>query len=439
MASAVISARERPWSGRLRLGRAAWALLAVALIARFAFIAATPGYELVHDARDYDRHAISIANGEGYPPARAPGRPSAFRPPAYPHLLAGAYVLAGVERGSTLEERARVARGLGAIIGVGIVGLIGLLAALVWDRRVALVAMGLAAIYLPLVYVNGSAMSEPLFALLVLAALAVVAAARPSPHRYRWALAAGVLAGLTVLTRANALVLLAPLAFAVWHAPRRSWRSLGPPAVLVAVTLLTVSPWTIRNAVVFDTFVPVTTQFGSAFAGTYNDMARNDREQPASWRSLRWIPEYRDIWADVRRTPEPEFERRIRARAFDYIAEHPGYVLTVAYWNTRRMLDTTGLKWSGHTLATIGVPRRYAPPMLACFWLFAVVALVGAFTRGARRAPLWLWSVPVLLYLSVVFLVFETPRYRTGIDPFIVMLAALALCAAYDRVRAVRA
>ncbi len=97
MASAVISARERPWSGRLRLGRAAWALLAVALIARFAFIAATPGYELVHDARDYDRHAISIANGEGYPPARAPGRPSAFRPPAYPHLLAGAYLVAGVE------------------------------------------------------------------------------------------------------------------------------------------------------------------------------------------------------------------------------------------------------------------------------------------------------------------------------------------------------
>jgi len=33
----------------------------------------------------------------------------------------------------------------------------------------------------------------------------------------------------------------------------------------------------------------------------------------------------------------------------------------------------------------------------------------------------------VLMYLSVVFLVVETPRYRTAIDPFIVLLAALAL------------
>jgi EamA domain-containing membrane protein RarD len=36
--------------------------------------------------------------------------------------------------------------------------------------------------------------------------------------------------------------------------------------------------------------------------------------------------------------------------------------------------------------------------------------------------------VPVLMFLSVVFLVVETPRYRTAIDPFIVILAAMALC-----------
>ena len=47
--------------------------------------------------------------------------------------------------------------------------------------------------------------------------------------------------------------------------------------------------------------------------------------------------------------------------------------------------------------------------------------------------------VPVLLYLSVVFLAFETPRYRTGIDPFIVMLAALAVVGAWDALAARRA
>jgi hypothetical protein len=40
----------------------------------------------------------------------------------------------------------------------------------------------------------------------------------------------------------------------------------------------------------------------------------------------------------------------------------------------------------------------------------------------------------LLLYLSVVFMVFETPRYRTGIDPFILLLAAVALVGAWDAV-----
>ena len=103
-----------------------------------------------------------------------------------------------------------------------------------------------------------------------------------------------MLAGLTCLTRANALVLLLPLGLAVWTVrPRWSVRALAAPALLVVLALLTVSPWTIRNAVVFDRFIPVSTQLGSALAGTYNDQARLDKENPASWRAIFHIPEYR--------------------------------------------------------------------------------------------------------------------------------------------------
>ena len=43
------------------------------------------------------------------------------------------------------------------------------------------------------------------------------------------------------------------------------------------------------------------------------------------------------------------------------------------------------------------------------------------------------------MYLSVVFLVVETPRYRTAIDPFIVLLAALALDALWKGTAEARA
>jgi hypothetical protein len=46
------------------------------------------------------------------------------------------------------------------------------------------------------------------------------------------------------------------------------------------------------------------------------------------------------------------------------------------------------------------------------------------------------WWVPALMFLRVVFLVVETPRYRTAIDPFIVILAAIALTTLTARWRA---
>ena len=197
--------------------------------------------------------------------------------------------------------------------------------------------------------------------------------------------------------------------------------------MLVVLALLTVSPWTIRNAIVFDRFIPVSTQLGSALAGTYNEQARADKENPASWRSIGHVPSYRALYARLRFIPEPEVEDILSERSKDFIREHPEYVGKVALWTTLRTFELGGLDWSRHTAGDDQRRRRLGQRGVFCFWIFALLALAGATTKAAAAAPLWVWLIPLLLYLSVVFLVVETPRYRTGIDPFIVMLAALAV------------
>ena len=273
-------------------------------------------------------------------------------------LLAGVYKVAGVEHG-TKHERVVPARILGIVIGTLIVLMTGVVARQLWGRKVSLLAMAGAAVYIPLILVGASVMSEPLFALLLLGALAAAIQHRRSTHRWRWVVLAGVLAGLTCLTRANALVLLLPLGLAVWTVrPRFSVRALAAPALLVVLALLTISPWTIRNAVTFHRFIPVSTQLGSALAGTYNDQARLDKQNPASWRAIMHIPEFSDIYARLKQTPEPVVEDELRARSKAYIRKHPGYVLTVAEWTSLRMLDLGGLDWSRHTASTISVTAR---------------------------------------------------------------------------------
>jgi 4-amino-4-deoxy-L-arabinose transferase-like glycosyltransferase len=410
-------------------------LLVLALVLRLGYMALTPDYKVVDDARDYDLHARSIALGQGFAHlGPGPARRTAFRPPGYPYFLAGVYAIGGVQRAAD-SRRFLLGRIANALVGTAVVALTGLLSAQVFNRRVALAAIALGAVYLPLILIGGALMSEPLFAALLLGGLTAALQHRRSEHRYRCAAVAGMLGGLTILTRANAAILLVPLMAAVWDArPRRSWRALAPPATLIAVALLTVAPWTVRNAVAFHDFVPVSTQLGTALAGTYNDASRNDRRSPASWRSLRRVPDYQYLvrhrrW---RRIPEPALERELRAAALHYVAKHPAYVAEVAWWNTRRMLDLAGLSWSRHTASTISVGPGWAEAGVACFWLFAALAIGGALIGRGRRVPMHVAAVPALLYLSVVFLAFETPRYRTGMDPFIVMLGAVAAVAAWD-------
>jgi hypothetical protein len=120
-------------------------------------------------------------------------------------------------------------------------------------------------------------------------------------------------------------------------------------------------------------------------------------------------------------------DQQLRAGSIDYIKAHPSSVAKTAYWTSRRMLELGGIHWSIHTASTISIGKTVAVLGVICFWIYALLAVIGAFDRRARAAPLWVWAVPLLMYLSVVFLVVETPRYRTAIDPFIVLLAALAV------------
>jgi hypothetical protein len=55
----------------------------------------------------------------------------------------------------------------------------------------------------------------------------------------------------------------------------------------------------------------------------------------------------------------------------------------------------------------------------------------------ARRAPAFVWAVPVLMVLPAL-VVYGLARYRAPLDPFLVMLAALAIVGAFDRRRARR-
>jgi 4-amino-4-deoxy-L-arabinose transferase-like glycosyltransferase len=389
-------------------------LLLTALCLRLGAVAATPDLDTRGgDVADYDRHGRSLAAGHGYPDSViAPaGGPTALRPPAYPFFLGGIYAIT-----SNSVDAARIAQ---ALVGTVTVALIGLLALRLWGRREALAALALAAVYPPLIAFGSSLLSEALFIPFALGALLCILEHRRDQHD-RWAIAAGILIGLAALTRANGLLLLIPTVLGLWTLrPRLSRRAAAAPAIALLAAILTVAPWTIRNALVLDEFVPVSLQAGYTLAGTYNDESRDDSTFPGAWR----IPQ-RAYYPNADRRPfeEPELDRELRRLVRGYVGDHPGYVLEVAYRNTLRIFDLGEREYARRTYAEESIEPWLGDLSRVGAILILILAVAGAFTQAARRVPLWFWLAPALFWTVVFAAGFN--RYRAPLDPFLLLLAA---------------
>lgn len=226
---------------------------------------------------------------------------------------------------------------------------------------------------------------EALFVPLELASLAAVLAHRRSSHRLRWALAAGALAGLAVLTRQNGAVMLLPLALAAWAGPpRRRLRAAAPALALLAAAALVVAPWTVRNALVLHAFVPVSTQGGYTLAGTYSPETDRATASPAAW--MPPVGEAQRILRARGPLAEAPLGDELGRRARAYATGHPGYVAEVCARGLVRMAHLDGFAFARQSAQFLGIDRWLAVPGVVGFWMVGLLAVAGAALppRGAR-------------------------------------------------------
>jgi 4-amino-4-deoxy-L-arabinose transferase-like glycosyltransferase len=369
--------------------------------------------------------------------------PSAYFPPAFPYLLAVSDLISGhtTKKGRAVEP-ARIEQ---AVLGTVIVGLLGLVALEAFGSvALALIAMALAAGYPVLVELSALLVAENLLTALTLAAIYATLRARRASKPSAWVAGAGVLTGLATLAHVNGILLVLPMiAAVVWVKPFSGdsrtkmasvARALAAPALLVATVALTLAPWTIRNAIDLHAFVPVSDETGITLIGTYNSASASRPGVPYKWRFFAGIPGESKRLGNTHRFTEPQLSSRLTHQALTYIGHHPAAPFAAAFHNTVRMLELEGaFAWRASAVAQ-GISTTNARTGVISFYVLAVLALLGAVTRRARRAPKWIWAAGILLWLSAVVVNMETPRFREPVEPFLILLAACALATAAARV-----
>jgi 4-amino-4-deoxy-L-arabinose transferase-like glycosyltransferase len=363
------------------------------------------------DSAFYHLVANLLADGQGfidpfYYDQDGTELPSALHPPLYPLALSGVSLLGGT---GTLSHRA-----FGCLLGGITIVVIALIARRVRGDRAGLIAAGIAAIYPVMVAADGALMSEPLYALLIAAAL-LTALKLHETRDLRLAAALGVLIALGALTRSEAIGLLPLLAWPIAWAARD--RRLALAAIATLACALTIAPWTIRNAIQFDNPTLISYNDATVLAGANCDPAYRGHDI-GGWRF--------DCISERSGLDESQQAAIWREEGLEYIGDNLGRLLVVVpvrvlrtwdlYQPRRQVEFAEGRARWAHNAGTI------------TYFLLMPFAVYGAILlRRHARAPLLILLAPPVLAVLQSAIAYGVPRFRHGAEISIVVLAAFAV------------
>jgi 4-amino-4-deoxy-L-arabinose transferase-like glycosyltransferase len=433
------SAPARAASRSTRASPLLWAtaVFALALALRLAWVLSVDTQPAVSDPQLYHVLATNLAEGRGYVMLRAEGdhflagedgQPTAWAPPGYPAALAAVYKLFGAD-----ADGAKVFNAVAGALAVAFTYGVGRLA---FGHRVGVLGALLFAFFPGHVVWSSSVLSESLFSLLFVAALWALLALRPPmehaqrPLWARWpstfggAALFGVLVAMATLTRGQGAVLLpAGIVFWLWRDGRGAALRQGLVALAVVAALMT--PWFVRNLLVMDAPIPVSSNVGIVLRSGHHPDSEGHGFIP-----LDGI----DGWDEMTQTEQEVIPGRIVARrAMTYAVKHPLREVELSgrklYWLFRD--DDDALPWAttlgSATLASESLEDVLPHVMNAYYY---VVLLASGFSIA-----LWLWlrrrdPAKGLLVLVVVswalmhVITFGEPRYHVALLPILSLWGA---------------
>jgi 4-amino-4-deoxy-L-arabinose transferase-like glycosyltransferase len=394
-------------------------IVAAALALRVAYVVLLAGDRYLPgptgDSMFFHEIAGLLADGHGfrspYPPADL--ALTAEHPPLWPHTLA-AFSALGFE--NILAHRL-----VGALIGTGSVGLIGLLGARFAGERGGLLAASVAAAHPVLIAADGSMLSETLFGMLVLASLLAAVGLRDRPSTLR-AVMLGVLVGLAALARGEGLALIALLAVPAAWGPRR-----GRPVRVAAVTLVAVVvllPWTARNWTKFDRPVLVSTNAGTLLRGA-NCKSTYHGDLLGFW----------DVNC-LRHSTEENEARRSAIFAEDGIRYAGDHFTRLGVVVPVRLLRGANLWRPAQQIRLAEGRVRWVEAVgQGLSLLLLPLAVYGAVLLRRRRDPLGLLLAPAAVSVAVIVFGYGYPRFRFTADLVAVVLAGAAAAMLLERRR----
>jgi 4-amino-4-deoxy-L-arabinose transferase-like glycosyltransferase len=377
-----------------------------AFLIRLAFLATKP-HAFTHqfqagDEPLYHGIAANLAEGRGYV---CDGQPTARYGPGYPVFIAAIYRTFGINP--------VFGRFGNVVLGVLLCVLIALWSMRIWGGNAGLVSGLFAAFYYPFVQLPPYLMTENLYLPLFVAAMMgswwLSNSGRTSKGfgSYAVSLFVSTLWGAAALTRAIALPI--SLLASLWLAVRGQLKLAG---ILVATIILVLLPWTVRNWLVFKTFVPIQLSAGHDLYLSFGPSGT----EPKVLGHWNW-------GSDVQRPNPPdglspvERDQWLKAQAWNYIKVNP---VEAVIARIPRKLANLLVPFYG----TASLPNKLLTSLFyLALLLLSIPSLIKAWKSGnfSERTLAELVLLTILFTIAFHSIFYGVVRYRYPIDALLLV------------------
>ena len=230
-------------------------------------------------------------------------------------------------------------------------------------------------------------------------------------------LGAGLLGGIAALVRAAGVLLGPAFGLLLLAARRHRFRTVVLAVGLFGVGMVAVIvPWTVRNYRVFDRFCLVTTNGGSTFWGTNNEVVADPgSEKWGYWVTTNFDPETkeREVWIHDNEVDHDRAEWRLGRR---FLMQNPGKIpvlIVGKLWN----LVSPFPKSNNRIYRLVVAAGQF---VLLPFFVFGLGWVLAKKEWRRQFMPLFA-QLLALLGTAVIF--YGNERFRSAYEPFMVIIA----------------
>lgn len=361
----------------------------------------------IQDQVSYDALARSLLEGRGYRftenwyPFTPADTPTAHWSFIYPLYLAGVYAVVGYH-----PLAARLLQGI--VASALLCLLIYQIGRRVSNEETGLVSAGLAALYGYFIYYNAALMTETFFMVLVLLTLYLALRIKEKPTLSRW-VGLGFSLGFAGLLRQTVLLFVPFLLFWLFLELRARgirWLHITAPVVII---LLLITPWTLRNYLVYDEFLLLNSNAGYAL------YASNNPNLGTNWNNETVVV---PVPEELKGQNEARLDRALTKQAIEFILADPQRYLRLTldksleffwFWPSSDSSRISNL----NRVLSFGL---YLPFMLFGLWL--------SFSRWRSFVVLYVF---ILVHTAIHLLSWPAPRYRLTVDAVLMVFAGMAV------------